>query len=157
MPMSGRQSRYDRLACLHVAAAAYGQDRADHQGCDKTDAPLLFRVANFMCAIQSGTSIPNHIAIAEHVTEQLKQHPFHAAGFEALSSFFKEQNWCSVCLIGCRPKSKILQSRDMHAVISTMDHSTAAQLSAGACLAQVCLVETGWKANDPKYSVAYSY
>jgi len=78
-----------------------------------------------MSAMQSGTSIPNHIAIAEHVTEQLKQHPFQAAGFEPLSSF-KEQNWCSVCLIGFGPTSKITQSRDMHAVISTMDHSTAA-------------------------------
>ena len=45
---------------------------------------------------------------------------------------------------------------DMHAAITAMDHSPAAQLAAGACLAQLCAVEAQDRAREPDCRLGHS-
>ena len=63
------------------------------------------------------------------------------AAFEALHAFFYSTTWPMVCVICGEP-----DPLHMHEVISHMVQQLTAQLTAGACLAQLCEFEAATRA-----------
>ncbi len=109
------------------------------------------------CRVACHSLVQTYMCHTDWTSRELHHHPVQAPAFQALNAYLEDTLWGSICLFHCGPEHQLLHPLDFHAVISRLDHDVAAQLTAGACWAQLCSQETQRLKDSPDSTLSHSY